>query len=99
MCFLSILEECQGRGKAYKKLCLLDLEPCRVEYSRVLSSLDFGIFQIWFQIVAVGADTSDVILSVTQLTSFDNKFKQLWPRGGMRIKGECNDLTHINTKH
>lgn len=62
--FPIILEECQGHGKAYKKLCLLDLGCCRVECSRV-SSLGFGIFQIWFQLVAVGADTSAIILSVT----------------------------------
>lgn len=63
--FPIILEECQGHGKAYKKLCLLDLVHCRVECSRVVSSLGFGIFQIWFQIVAVEADTSTIILSVT----------------------------------
>ena len=96
MCFLFILEEFQGHGKAHK-LCFLHNEPCWVEYSRVVSSLGFVVFQIWLQIVAVGT-WGKWHYPINHTTAFDNKLKQLWPKGGMSIKGEYN-VWHFNTKH
>lgn len=45
-----------------RKLCFLHFMPCWVEYSRVISNLAFGFFQIWLQIVAIVAEANEVIL-------------------------------------